>query len=91
LKELEQQRIYETFPAVRELKEIIKNHEIKIIDLQSEERIENSLTVKRLREEKKEIDNRYQELQKEISEKKEQIQNLLLRQKGQGKGQDFEK
>ncbi|CAG8606413.1 12158_t:CDS:2 [Ambispora leptoticha] len=31
------------------------------------------------------------ELQKELTEKKEQIQNLVLRQKGQGKGQDFEK
>ena len=55
-----------------------------------------------MNQEKKEIENKHwktienlqnqnQELQKQIAEKKEQIQNLVLRQKGQGKGQDFEK
>jgi hypothetical protein len=102
LRELEQQKIYEDFRAVRDLKETIKNHEQKIIYLQSPEHIENSIRVKKLEEEKKEIENKHwktieslqnknQELQKELLEKKEQIQNLVLRQKGQGKGQDFEK
>lgn len=102
VKELEQQKIYEDFQAVKELKEIIKNHEQRIIYLQSPEHIENSIRVKKLEEEKKEIENKHwktieslqnqnQELQKQLTEKKEQIQNLVLREKGQGKGQDFEK
>jgi len=55
-----------------------------------------------LEEEKKEIENKYQnkidnlqtqnqDLQKQILAKQEQIQSLMLREKGQGKGQDFEK
>ncbi|MEG7978821.1 MAG: hypothetical protein NY202_02770 [Mollicutes bacterium UO1] len=88
-------KIYEKFPEVIVLKETIKSHEQRIIELQSEERIENSLTVKRLREEKKEIESKYsktiENLQNQIVAKQEQIQNLMLRQKGQGKGQDFEK
>ena len=74
----------------------------KIKKYSNPEYIENSTRVKKLEEEKKEIENKHwktienlqnknQELQKELSEKKEQIQNLVLRQKGQSKGQDFEK
>ncbi|CAI2195739.1 20009_t:CDS:1, partial [Funneliformis geosporum] len=88
--------------AVKELKETVKSHEQKIIYLQSPEHIENSIRVKKLEEEKKELNNKYQskidnlqtqnqDLQKQILAKQEQIQNLVLRQKGQGKGQDFEK
>ncbi|MDR1670392.1 MAG: DUF2130 domain-containing protein [Spiroplasmataceae bacterium] len=102
IKELEQQKIYENFPAFRELKLSLKDYEKKIIYLQSPDHIENSTRVKKLEEEKKELtesnwkalevlQNQNQELQKELSEKKEQIQNLVLRQKGQEKGQDFEK
>ena len=51
---------------------------------------------------KKEIENKYQnkidnlqvqnqDLQKQVLAKQEQIQSLMLREKGQGKGQDFEK
>ena len=101
-RELEQLKVYENFEEVKKLKETIKNHESKIIHLQSPDYIENSIRVKKLYEEKKEIEdkhwktieslqNKNQELQKELTEKKEQIQNLVLRQKGQGKGQDFEK
>ncbi|CAJ0765885.1 16060_t:CDS:2, partial [Entrophospora sp. SA101] len=75
------------FPEVKGLKETIKNHEQKIIHLQSPDYIENSIRVKKLEEEKKEIaknlQNQNQELQKQLTEKKEQIQNLVLRQKGQ--------
>ncbi|CAJ0913778.1 12914_t:CDS:2 [Entrophospora sp. SA101] len=78
------------FPEVKGLKETIKNHEQKIIHLQSPDYIENSIRVKKLEEEKKEIaknlQNQNQELQKQLTEKKEQIQNLVLRQKGQGAG-----
>src|SRR4051794_4871762 len=94
-------KIYEEFPEVKELKEIIKRNETEIRHLQSPDYIENSTRVKKLYEEKKEVENKHwktieslqnqnQELQKQLSEKKEQIQNLVLRQKGQGKGQDFE-
>lgn len=95
VKELEQQKTYEDFEAVKILKEKVENYEKKIIFLQSPEHIENSLRVKKLEQEKKEIENKHwktiESLQKELSEKKEQIQNLVLRQKGQAKGQDFEK
>ncbi|CAI2173075.1 7565_t:CDS:2 [Funneliformis geosporum] len=102
IKELEQQKIYENFQAVKELKETIKHHEQKIVYLQAPEHIENSIRVKKLEEEKKELNSKYQskidnlqtqnqDLQKQILAKQEQIQNLVLRQKGQGKGQDFEK
>ncbi|CAJ0913776.1 12913_t:CDS:2 [Entrophospora sp. SA101] len=43
------------FPEVKGLKETIKNHEQKIIHLQSPDYIENSIRVKKLEEEKKEI------------------------------------
>ncbi|WNE41233.1 MAG: hypothetical protein mread185_000690 [Mycoplasmataceae bacterium] len=102
VKELEKEKIYENFPDFKELKSILKDYEQKVIYLQSPEHIENSTRVKKLEEENKEIanknwkaleslQNQNQELQKELSEKKEQIQNLVLRQKGQAKGQDFEK
>ncbi|CAG8456076.1 26248_t:CDS:2 [Gigaspora margarita] len=85
--EMEQQRTYENFSAVKELKEIIKQKEAEIRHFQSPDYIENSIRVKKLNEEKKEIEeslqNQNQELQKELTEKKEQIQNLVLRQKGQ--------
>jgi len=95
-------KIYEKFPEVKELKENIKKKEEEIRHLQSPDYIENSIRVKKLYEEKKELDNKYQtkldnlqtqnqDLQKQVLAKQEQIQNLLLRQKGQGKGQDFEK
>lgn len=109
LEEMENQKIYEEFPAVQQLKDSIKKNEESIINyeraiakLKSADYIENHARVKNLLEEKKELDNKYlknienlqnqnQELQKELTEKKEQIQNLVLRQKGQSKGQDFEK
>ena len=102
LEEMKSLKIYEEFPEVKELKEAIKNKEEEIRHFQSPDYIENSTRVRRLYEEKKEIEdknwktienlqNQNQELQKELTEKKEQIQNLVLRQKGQGKGQDFEK
>ena len=102
LEEMKNQKIYEDFPEVRGLREAIKNCEQKIIYLQSPDYIENSTRIKKLYEEKKEIADKHwktienlqsqnQELQKQLTEKKEQIQNLVLRQKGQGKGQDFEK
>ena len=102
LEEMKNLKIYEEFPEVKELRETIKNCEQKIIYLQSPDYIENSTRVKKLYEEKKEVEDKHwktieslqnqnQELQKELTEKKEQIQNLVLRQKGQGKGQDFEK
>ena len=102
VEEVEQQKIYENFEEVKKLKDIIKNHEERIIYLQSPEHIENSIRVKKLEEEKKEIENKYQtkidnlqtqnqDLQKQVLAKQEQIQSLMLREKGQGKGQDFEK
>ncbi|CFW92882.1 Putative chromosome segregation ATPase [endosymbiont DhMRE of Dentiscutata heterogama] len=101
-KELEEQKIYENFPEVKKLRETIEHNQKEIIYLQSPAHIENSIRVKKLEEEKKEIadkhwktieslQNQNQELQKQLTEKKEQIQNLVLRQKGQGKGQDLEK
>ena len=48
-------KIYEEFPEVKGLKETIKNYEQKIIHLQSPDYIENSIRVKKLEEEKKEI------------------------------------
>ncbi|CAG8447188.1 9406_t:CDS:2 [Racocetra fulgida] len=82
--ELEQQKIYENFPEVKKLRETIESNQKEIIYLQSPAHIENSIRVKNLQ-------NQNQELQKQLTEKKEQIQNLVLRQKGQGKGQDLEK
>lgn len=101
MKELEQQKIYENFDEFKKLKETIKKNEEIMHHLQSPEYIENLTRVKKLEAEKKEIENKHwktieslqnqnQELQKELSEKKEQISNLTLRQKGQGKGQEFE-
>ncbi|CAG8846214.1 12910_t:CDS:2, partial [Racocetra persica] len=84
VKELEQQKIYENFPEVKKLRETIESNQKEIIYLQSPAHIENSIRVKNLQ-------NQNQELQKQLTEKKEQIQNLVLRQKGQGKGQDLEK
>jgi len=55
VKEVEQQKIYESFEEVKKLKDIIKNHEQRIVYLQSPEHIENSIRVKKLEEEKKEI------------------------------------
>jgi len=81
LEEMKNLKIYEDFPEVKELKVTIKNNEQKIIHLQSPDYIENSIRVKKLEEEKKEITNTHwktienlqnqnQELQKELSEKK---------------------
>ena len=94
LEEMRNLKIYEEFPEVKELREAVKKYS-------SPDYIENSIRVKKLEEEKKEVEskhwktieslqNKNQELQKELSEKKEQIQNLMLRQKGQSKGQEFE-
>jgi hypothetical protein len=102
IEELEKQKIYESFSAFKELNLALKDCERKIIYLQSPEHIENSTRVKKLEIEIKEaadknwkiiekLQNQSQYLQKELTEKKEQIQNLVLRQKGQAKGQDFEK
>jgi hypothetical protein len=52
-------KIYEEFPEVRGLRETIKNHEQKIIYLQSPDYIENSIRVKKLYEEKKEIEDKH--------------------------------
>jgi len=51
-------KIYEEFPEVKELKETIKNKEEEIRHLQSPDYIENSTRVKKLYEEKKEIEDK---------------------------------
>ena len=52
-KELEQLKVYENFEEVKKLKETVKNHEQKIIYLQSPDYIENSIRVKKLSKKKK--------------------------------------
>ncbi|CAG8823428.1 8773_t:CDS:2 [Racocetra persica] len=57
--ELEEQKIYENFSAVKELKTTLRECEQKIIYLQSPEHIENSIRVKKLEEEKKETADKH--------------------------------
>lgn len=59
MEEMKNLKIYEEFSEVKELRQIIKNCEQKIIYLQSPEHIENSIRVKKLEEEKKEIENKH--------------------------------
>lgn len=97
IQELEKQKVYENFQQFKRLKEIIKESEQKIIYLQSPKYIEDSVRVRKLEEDKKTFWKKYEisqnknkELQKMISDKEKEIQNLILRTKGQVKGQDLE-
>jgi hypothetical protein len=83
---MEQSRLYEGFPAFKELRKNLENSQSQVAKLQSSEYIENLDRVRKLNEE-------LSKRQKENEELREKNQTLLLMQKktGQKKGEEFEK